>query len=98
MRPTLNVLSEELIVRILDEAKRIMAEKGMEIRGAKMRQRLLDHGLKADASGERIFFRTMWWSGLSKPRRNRSLCSTVTGSPTRSWAATTSISCPAPAD
>ncbi len=56
MRPTLNVLSEELIVRILDEAKRIMAEKGMEIRGAKMRQRLLDHGLQADASGERIFF------------------------------------------
>ena len=56
MRPTLNILSEEMIVRILDEAKRIMAETGMEIRGAEMRQRLLDHGLKTDASGERILF------------------------------------------
>jgi hypothetical protein len=29
MRPTLNILSEEMIVRILDEAKHIMAETGM---------------------------------------------------------------------
>lgn len=56
MRPTLNVLSEDLIVRILDEAKRIMAETGMEIRGPELRQRLLDHGLKTDASGARILF------------------------------------------
>ncbi len=56
MRPTLNILSEELIVRILDEARRIMAETGMEIRGETMRQRLLDHGLKTDASGMRILF------------------------------------------
>jgi trimethylamine--corrinoid protein Co-methyltransferase len=56
MRPTLNVLSEDLIVRILDEAKRIMAETGMEIRGRKMRERLLDHGLQTDSSGERILF------------------------------------------
>ncbi len=56
MRPTLNILSEELIVRILDEARRIMAETGMEIRGETMRQRLLDHGLKTDASGTRILF------------------------------------------
>jgi trimethylamine--corrinoid protein Co-methyltransferase len=56
MRPTLNVLSEELIIRILDEAKRILAERGMEIRGEKLRQRLLDNGLKTDNSGERIFF------------------------------------------
>ena len=53
MRPTLNVLSATLIDDILDEAKRIMAETGMEIRGANMRQRLLDHGLKTDASGKR---------------------------------------------
>jgi len=56
MRPTLNILSEEMIVRILDEAKRILAETGMDIRGKKMRQRLLDHGLKTDSSGERIIF------------------------------------------
>ena len=56
MRPTLNVLSDEQIDRILAEAKRIMAETGMEIRGPEMRKRLLDHGLKTDASGERILF------------------------------------------
>ena len=56
MRPTLNVLSDDLIAKILDEAKRIMAETGMEIRGEKMRQRMLDHGLKTDDSGKRIMF------------------------------------------
>jgi trimethylamine--corrinoid protein Co-methyltransferase len=56
MRPTLNVLSDEQIDRILSEAKRIMAETGMEIRGPEMKKRLLDHGLKTDASGERILF------------------------------------------
>ena len=40
MRPTLNVLSDELIGKILAEAKRIMAETGMEIRGERMLQRL----------------------------------------------------------
>lgn len=56
MRPQLSVLSDEMIEKILDEAKRIMSETGMEIRGKNMRQRLLDHGLKTDASGERILF------------------------------------------
>jgi trimethylamine--corrinoid protein Co-methyltransferase len=56
MRPTLNIISDELIVRILDEAKRIMAETGMEIRGENLRARLLDHGLQSDASGDRILF------------------------------------------
>ena len=56
MRPTLNILSGEMIERILAEAKRIMAETGMEIRGEPMRQRLIDHGLPTDASGLRILF------------------------------------------
>ena len=56
MRPTLNVLSKEQIENILNEAKRLMAEIGMEIRGEKLKQRLLDHGLKTDASGKRILF------------------------------------------
>jgi trimethylamine--corrinoid protein Co-methyltransferase len=55
MRPTLNILSDELIGEILGEAKRIMAETGMEIRGANMRQRLLDHGLKTDDNGRVLF-------------------------------------------
>ena len=55
MRPTLNILSDGLIGEILDEAKRIMSETGMEIRGESMRQRLLDHGLKTDDSGRVLF-------------------------------------------
>ncbi|HET6591929.1 MAG TPA: trimethylamine methyltransferase family protein [Xanthomonadales bacterium] len=56
MRPTLNILSEDLIEKILAEAGRILAETGMEIRGEQMRQRLMDHGLPTDASGRRLLF------------------------------------------
>ena len=56
MRPSLNVISDQLIVQILDEAKRILSEIGIEVRGRGLRQRLLDHGLKLDAAGERILF------------------------------------------
>jgi trimethylamine--corrinoid protein Co-methyltransferase len=56
MRPTLNTLSDDLIQRVLDETKRVMGEVGMEIRGPELRQRLLDHGLRTDAGGERILF------------------------------------------
>ena len=58
MRPTLNVLSDQQVNSILAESKRLMAEVGMEIRGEKMKSRLLDHGLKTDASGKRILFPT----------------------------------------
>ena len=40
MRPTLNILGEDLIEKILAEAKRILAETGMDIRGEQMRERL----------------------------------------------------------
>ena len=56
MRPSLNVLSDTQIRSILDEAMRLMAEVGMEIRGAEMKRRLLEHGLKTDSSGKRILF------------------------------------------
>lgn len=56
MRPTLSVLSPELIGSILDEAKRIMAEVGIDIRGSRLRQRLLDHGLRTSHGGNRILF------------------------------------------
>ncbi len=55
MRPKLNVLSDKLMGEILAEAKRIMAETGMEIRGEPLRQRLLDHGLKTDDKGRVLF-------------------------------------------
>jgi trimethylamine--corrinoid protein Co-methyltransferase len=56
LRPRLDVLGDDLIVRIVDEAKRILAEVGMEVRGPEMRRRLLDHGLPLDASGQRVLF------------------------------------------
>jgi trimethylamine--corrinoid protein Co-methyltransferase len=56
MRPTLNVISSELCAKVVAEARRIMAESGMEIRGAALRQRLLDHGLEASADGTRVLF------------------------------------------
>ena len=56
MRPSLNILSDELIGRIVDEAKRVLAEVGMEVRGPEMRRRLLEAGLPLDAKGERVLF------------------------------------------
>jgi trimethylamine--corrinoid protein Co-methyltransferase len=55
VRPTLNVLSDELIGRILDEAMDILATVGMEIRGPLMRQRLIDAGLPTDPAGRVLF-------------------------------------------
>jgi trimethylamine--corrinoid protein Co-methyltransferase len=55
MRPTIQILSPGLIASILAEAKRIMAETGMEIRGERMRRRLLDAGLRTDAGGRVLF-------------------------------------------
>ena len=56
MRPTLNVITPELCARVIAEAKRIMAETGMDIRGAAMRKRLLDSGLKTSTNGTRVLF------------------------------------------
>jgi trimethylamine--corrinoid protein Co-methyltransferase len=56
MRPSLNILDPELVGRILDEARRVLAEVGMEIRGPELRQRLLDHGLPLDHAGHRVLF------------------------------------------
>jgi len=56
MRPTIHSLDDELIRRILEDAKRIMAEVGVEVRGSALKRRLLDHGLKTDNSGKRILF------------------------------------------
>jgi trimethylamine--corrinoid protein Co-methyltransferase len=55
MRPRLRVLEEPLIGSIVDEAKRLLAEVGMEMRGAELRRRLLDHGLKQTPEGRILF-------------------------------------------
>jgi trimethylamine---corrinoid protein Co-methyltransferase len=51
MRPHLQVLDPPLITSIVDEAKRLLDEVGMEIRGPKMRARLLEEGLPTTADG-----------------------------------------------
>ncbi len=59
MRPHLRVLPEAFLPRVLDEAKRLLAEIGIEVRGRQLRQLLLDHGLRtADTAGdgERVLF------------------------------------------
>jgi trimethylamine--corrinoid protein Co-methyltransferase len=56
MRPRLTVLADELQREIVAEAKRILAEVGMEIRGAALRARVLDAGLRLDAAGRRVLF------------------------------------------
>src|SRR6187455_2125256 len=56
MRPSLNILEPELIARIVDEALRVLADVGMEIRGPEMKRRLLEHGLPLDHSGTRVLF------------------------------------------
>ena len=56
MRPTIHTLSDDLIQKILEDAKRVMAEVGVEVCGPNLKKRLLDHGLKTDKSGKRILF------------------------------------------
>ncbi len=56
MKPTLQVLEDGLTVRILDEAKQILSEIGVAVRGPALRHRLLDHGLKNDGRNGRIRF------------------------------------------
>jgi trimethylamine---corrinoid protein Co-methyltransferase len=55
MRPTLNVISPDLCAGVVAEAKRIMAETGMDVRGGAMRRRLLDYGLKTTSDGRVLF-------------------------------------------
>lgn len=55
MRPRIQVLDDALIERILTEAKRILAEVGMEVRGPELCRRLLAAGLPTDANGRVLF-------------------------------------------
>lgn len=55
MRPRLQVLDDNLINQILMEAKRILAETGMEVRGHALRERLLAAGLPSDPDGRILF-------------------------------------------
>jgi len=56
MRPTLRMLSDDLIGRIVDESLRVLGTLGMEIRGPEMRRRLVEAGLPLSAAGDRVLF------------------------------------------
>src|SRR4029079_19149405 len=51
MRPHMQFLEPSLLSSIVDEAKRLLDEGGMEIRGPKMRERLLAEGLPTTPDG-----------------------------------------------
>ncbi|HYL40143.1 MAG TPA: trimethylamine methyltransferase family protein, partial [Candidatus Binatus sp.] len=55
MRPRLQVLEPPLVQAIVDEAKRLLAEVGMEVRGPALRARLLDLGLPTTVGGRVLF-------------------------------------------
>jgi trimethylamine--corrinoid protein Co-methyltransferase len=55
MRPRIQVLDDALIERILAEARRILAEVGMEVRGPELRRRLLEAGLPVGGDGRVLF-------------------------------------------
>src|SRR6185369_12684427 len=59
MRPGVNILEPELIGRVVDEAKRVLAEHGFEIRGAEMRRRLIAAGLPQREDGRMLFPRAI---------------------------------------
>ena len=59
MRPSLNILEPELIGRVVDEAKRVLAEHGFEIRGAEMRRRLIEAGCPQREDGRILFPRAI---------------------------------------
>jgi trimethylamine--corrinoid protein Co-methyltransferase len=58
MRPQLRVIDELFIPKILDEAKQILSDIGVEVRGPELCRRLLESEseLRLDAAGERILF------------------------------------------
>lgn len=55
MRPRIQLLDDALIERIIADAKRILAEIGMEVRGQALRQRLRQVGLPLGADGRVLF-------------------------------------------
>ncbi|MSO58160.1 MAG: hypothetical protein EXQ77_03870 [Thermoleophilia bacterium] len=56
MRPFVRVLDDDLIRGILEEAKRVLAETGVEVRGQRLRERLLDAGFPLAPDGVRVLF------------------------------------------
>ena len=54
MKPQVRFLSDELITRILDEAYKLLATKGVEIQHESIPKRLADAGCAIDADSGRV--------------------------------------------
>jgi trimethylamine--corrinoid protein Co-methyltransferase len=72
-RPRLQILDPSLIDQIIDEAKRVLAEVGMEIRGPEMRRRLIEAGLPTNHSGRVLFPREVVEAAISSAPRSFTL-------------------------
>ena len=70
MRPNLQVLAPELIERILEEAYRVLATTGMEVRGKEMRRRLIEAGLPTGADGRVLFPRDIVEAAIASAPRS----------------------------
>ena len=73
MRPRLELLSPDLLERIIDEAKRVLAEVGMEVRGPEMRRRLIEAGLPTDPAGRVLFPRDVVEKAIADAPRSFTL-------------------------
>ncbi len=56
MRPSLNILTQPQVIEIFHQAKCILAEIGIDVRGAKLKQRLIKQGIKVDLESGRLLF------------------------------------------
>src|SRR5512137_1701031 len=54
MRPALRLLSNELIERIVGEAREVLSKLGVEIHNQSVLEMLADHGAEADFEGRRV--------------------------------------------
>jgi trimethylamine--corrinoid protein Co-methyltransferase len=70
MRPSLSVLSPDLVERILDEAFRVLDTTGMEIRGHEMRRRLIEAGLPTTPDGRVRFPRDVVEAAVASAPRS----------------------------
>ena len=56
MKPSLSIITDHLVEKVLTEAKQILAKVGVEIMGRSLRERLLDYGLQQDPNSGRLLF------------------------------------------
>jgi trimethylamine---corrinoid protein Co-methyltransferase len=69
-RPSLQVIAPELVDRVIDEAKRVLATVGMEIRGPEMRRRLIEAGLPTTDAGRVLFPRSVVEAAIASAPRS----------------------------